>query len=215
MSLQAEYLAAIKQFEGFTRAAKWDYAQYSNGYGTVARHPGEVITEAEADRRFRSEIASAYSLVERFAPNADAGTKAALTSLTYNAGTAWMKDGLGDAIRRADYDTARQIFLQYNKAGGDELAGLVARRQTEAAWFGGGGPVSAGGSPSEIAAGARAATAAQPDTIIAVGEGAARDTSVASSTAAVALLRAKVQMLQLDAAIRLNDAERAAKDQTA
>ena len=136
MTINPTYLTAIKGFEGFTPQAKWDYAQYSNGYGTVARHPGEVISVAEAEKRFKSEIGKSLEIVERFAPQLDDGTKAALTSLTYNAGTAWMKAGLGSAIRSGDLDRAREIFVKYVKAGNEVLPGLVKRREAEVEWIG-------------------------------------------------------------------------------
>lgn len=134
------YLDAIKQFEGYSAEARWDYAQNTNGYGTRARFAGEVIDKAEADRRFSSEIQKAADFVDKFAPNLDEGSKAALTSLTYNAGTAWTKSGLGEAVASGDLDKARSLFLQYNKAGGNVVDGLVQRRLQEVAWFGQGNP---------------------------------------------------------------------------
>lgn len=131
------YLDAIKKSEGFSPRASWDYKQDSNGYGTRAQYPGEVIDQAEADRRFQAEIAQARSIVDRFAPNADEGTKAALTSLTFNAGDKWTRSGLGEAVKSGDIPKARELFLQYVKAGGQNLPGLVSRRQAEAQWFGG------------------------------------------------------------------------------
>lgn len=141
--MHTKYLDAIKGFEGFSAQAKWDYAQSTNGYGTRARHIGERISPDEAERRFQTEIAEARKLVERHAPDADDGTKAALTSLTFNAGDKWARSGLGDAVRRHDLDTARSLFLQYNKAGGNVLPGLVRRRSEEAAWIGAGGAAAA------------------------------------------------------------------------
>lgn len=134
--MQTTYLDAIRNFEGFTPQASWDYAQHSNGYGTKARHAGEVIDKVEADRRFRAEIDRARSIVDQHAPDVDAGTKAALTSLTYNAGDAWTRSGLGSAVRGGDLGTAKELFLQYNKAGGEVLSGLAKRREAEAAWIG-------------------------------------------------------------------------------
>jgi GH24 family phage-related lysozyme (muramidase) len=131
------YLDSIKKFEGFAPQAQWDYAQHSNGFGTRALHAGEVIDRAEAERRFEAEIANARAVVERYAASADDGTKAALTSLTVNAGEKWTRDGLGDAVRRGDMETARSLFLEYNKAGGKVLAGLAARRAAEVEWIGG------------------------------------------------------------------------------
>lgn len=132
----ARYLERIKSFEGYTPVAKADYGQFSVGYGTKARFAGERIDPLEAERRFSSEIKEAATLVDKFAGNLDPGSRAALTSLTYNAGTAWMTSGLGAAVQKGDLDEARRLFVLYNKAGGEVLPGLVTRRQAEAAWIG-------------------------------------------------------------------------------
>ena len=134
--MHSYYLDAIRNFEGFTPQAQWDYAQFSNGFGTRAKFAGEVIDKAEAERRFRTEVSAARSIVEKAAPAMDEGTKAALTSLTYNAGSAWVQSGLGDAVRSGDMDAVRDIFQKYNKAGGEVLPGLVSRRSQEALWIG-------------------------------------------------------------------------------
>lgn len=118
-----------------TDKATWDYAQYTNGFGTKAKHSGEVIGVDEAHKRFDSDWGKAENVVENFKPNLPFGVKAALTSLTFNSGEKWKKEGLGQAIQNEDYDKAKKIFLQYNKAGGKENPGLVARRQREVQWF--------------------------------------------------------------------------------
>lgn len=137
------YLEAIKSFEGFTPQAKWDYAQFSNGYGTKALYPGEAITPEEAERRFAAEIVAARSIVEKHAAGWDEGTKAALTSLTFNAGTRWITSGLGAAVRSQDVEAVKARFLQYTKAGGEVLPGLVSRRLAEFDWIGSGAAPSA------------------------------------------------------------------------
>ena len=134
--MDATLLEAVKTFEGFTPQAFWDYKQVTNGYGTRAAHGTETISRAEAERRLAVELEGALNLVEKFAPTLEPGTKRALASLTFNAGTAWMKSGLGQAVLREDFDEARKLFLQYTKAGGKELPGLVARRNVEVQWFG-------------------------------------------------------------------------------
>ncbi|MDO9382629.1 MAG: lysozyme [Hyphomicrobiaceae bacterium] len=152
--MTANYLDAIRKFEGFTPKADWDYAQFTNGYGTKAKYAGEVIDKAEADRRFQTEIAQARAIVDRHAPHVDEGTKAALTSLTFNAGDKWARSGLGEAIRSGDTERARELFLQYNKAGGEVLPGLAQRRIAEAAWIGQPmEPVPLGAAPASAAAG--------------------------------------------------------------
>jgi len=153
--LDQNFLDAIKKFEGYSAEARWDYAQNSNGYGTRARYAGEVIDKAEADRRFESEIRKAVDIVDRFAPGLDDGSRAALTSLTYNAGTAWTQSGLGDAVSSGDFDKARALFLQYNKAGGAVVDGLVQRRLQEVTWFGAG----TGTASTSVVAAARQETA--------------------------------------------------------
>jgi lysozyme len=136
--MHQSYLAAIKTFEGFTPQAKWDYAQHSNGYGTKALYPGEAISPEEAERRFAAEIAIARGIVEKHAAGWDEGTKAALTSLTFNAGTRWISSGLGEAVRNGDIEGVRERFVQYSKAQGEELPGLVKRRLAELDWIGSG-----------------------------------------------------------------------------
>lgn len=140
--LPQSYIDEIKKSEGFTPRASWDYKQHSVGYGTRARSPGETIDKEEADRRLNDELGKAAAIVDKFAPGLDEGTRAALISLTFNAGDAWTQQGLGKAIKEGDLAKARSIFVEYKTAGGEVLPGLVARRQREASWFGRGGKVS-------------------------------------------------------------------------
>lgn len=122
-NVHSSYLNAIKSFAGFASRASWDSAQH--------------------------EIAKAAEIVDRVAPGLDSGTRAALTSLTFNAGTKWINDGLGQVVREGSLDDAQHIFLQYTKAGGEDLPGLVKRRLEEATWFGTGlTPDASSGSPS-------------------------------------------------------------------
>lgn len=152
MALDQSYLDAIKGFEGYAPNASFDFKQYSSGYGTKAQPGDENIPpdqrQAVFEQRFQNEIGNAASSVDSFAPNLPPGVKAALTSLTYNAGPGWQQSGLGQAIKAGDLDTARNLFLQYNKAGGEVNPGLVARRQKEAAWFGGGSPPTSQSAPT-------------------------------------------------------------------
>lgn len=136
MDLDPNLIAAVKGFEGFTPKAQWDYKQHSNGYGTKAQSPGEVIDPATAETRLTSELGKAQAQVDAFAPNAPAGPRKALSSLTFNAGPGWMNSGLGQAVKAGDWDKAQSLFLTYNKAGGQENSGLTSRRQQEASWFG-------------------------------------------------------------------------------
>jgi GH24 family phage-related lysozyme (muramidase) len=132
----SSFVAQVKRSEGFSPAAKWDVKQFSSGYGTRANFEGETISKEEADRRFSVEFAKAARVVDSVNGTLDPGTKAALTSLSYNAGSDWVRSGLGDAVRAGDLDKAKSLFLQYNKAGGETNEGLANRRYREAQWFG-------------------------------------------------------------------------------
>ncbi len=138
--VDAPYIAAIKTSEGYSPTARWDVKQNTVGYGTRALSAGETITREEADKRFNTEITKAANFVDTVNPNLDAGTRAALTSLTFNAGTTWATSGLGEAIKKGDLNTARDLFMKYNQAGGELNPGLAARRYREAQWFGQGRP---------------------------------------------------------------------------
>lgn len=146
MALDQSYLDAIKGFEGYNPnpAGAADYKQFSSGYGTKVQ-PGDENIPADQrqgvyEQRFQDEVGKAFNSVDSFAPNLPPGVRAALTSLTYNAGPGWQSSGLGDAIKAGDFDRAQQLFLQYNHAGGKVDPGLTARRQKEATWFGSGLP---------------------------------------------------------------------------
>lgn len=135
MIVTQKLIAAVKKFEGFTPAAQWDYKQYTNGYGTRAAAPEEVITPAVAEERLRKELASAAAEVEAFAPTAPLGVQQALTDLTFNAGSGWMKALLGDSVRAGAYANAKARLLMYDHAGGRVAPGLTQRRLAEAGWF--------------------------------------------------------------------------------
>jgi lysozyme len=155
MPIDPQYLDAIKGFEGYSPTPAWDYKQNSSGYGTVAQ-PGDSNIPPDQlraihEQRFQDEIAKAADRVDNVNPNLPPGAKAALTSLTYNAGPGWSQSSLGDLVRNGDLAGAAAKMLEYNRAGGQVNPGLVARRQKEAAWFGGGLPQSQPATPASPA----------------------------------------------------------------
>ena len=164
LPLPQTYIDAIKGFEGFTPKAQWDVNNHRNGYGTNARYPGETIDQNEATARLHSELGKAAGMVDAQFPNLPEGQRAALTSLTFNAGPGWMKSGLGAAVGSGDMDTANRLFTQYNKSAGEVNPGLVNRRNSEVTWMGGAtpGPGSALPGAQAIAAGIGAPAVAGP-----------------------------------------------------
>lgn len=133
--LAQPYIDGIKKFEGFYEKPYWDYRQWTSGYGTRAQGPNERIDRPTAEARLQDEVGKAQAIVERIAPNAPEGVKAALTSLTYNSGDKWTRSGLGQMVQSGDYTGAAERLQQYNKAGGKVLPGLVSRRAEEAKWM--------------------------------------------------------------------------------
>lgn len=132
-----QYVDRIKDFEG-SKDSGWDHKQFSGPYG-VRRGPNEHLTLDQADQRMQGELGNANAVVKSLGVPLPLGIEAALTSLTYNAGSKWLHSGLGQALRDGDFNRARQLFLQYNKAGGATEPGLVRRRQQELAWWDEGG----------------------------------------------------------------------------
>jgi GH24 family phage-related lysozyme (muramidase) len=137
-SVSEDLVNYVKQKEGFTPIAKKDYAQYSIGYGTKANSPNEgPITEEEADKRLREVLAKAQKNVidhaAKYGYNWDQKKIDALTSFTYNLGPGALNQLTANGTRKDD-EIGKKI-LEYNKAGGQVLSGLVARRTEESSTF--------------------------------------------------------------------------------
>ena len=134
----------VKELEGYKPNAYPDYKQYSIGYGSKATGPNEVIDQAEAERRLRSELQDAFEHVTRVQRQGNYDWNddqiAALMSFTYNIGN--IKELTKDGTR-PDETIAAMMLLYRNvtKKGPDgkpikvPLPGLVERRKREAALF--------------------------------------------------------------------------------
>ena len=141
MKSSDKLIALIKEFEGFSPKAEYDYGQYSIGYGTVC-DPDDYpdgITETQADKLLREHLTKYEKRVNTFVAKYSLSLKQqqfdALVSFTYNLGANWMNNDT--AIRKAIRDGAKGnefIFAitQYCTAGADGvktiLPGLVNRR---------------------------------------------------------------------------------------
>lgn len=133
----------IKTTERFTAKAFWDKKQYTNGYGTKALSPDEVITEAEANTRLHNYLQNAVTGVISYGKSKKyswtQGQIDALTSFAYNGGIG-MLDKLTQGGKRTNDEIAQSMML-YNKAidsktgEAEILPGLTKRRQEELAMF--------------------------------------------------------------------------------
>ena len=131
----------IQQEEGgFVAKAFWDSKQHTNGYGTKANYPGEVIDQAEAKRRFDVDVKQRESFVnainsQRVSKSGKPLTQAqfdAIGSLVYNVGVGGLGSNLQSAIIDGRDQEAANLMLKYNTSNGQELPGLTARRKKEA-----------------------------------------------------------------------------------
>ncbi len=131
----------VKKLEGYSEKPYADFKQTSSGYGTKAQ-PGDAEIPPEQrkaiyEQRLNSELGRAANTVDTFAPGLPKGTRDALISLTYNAGSSWTSSGLGNKIRSGDLEGAKENFGQYTNAGGVTNPTLVNRRAEELSWWGG------------------------------------------------------------------------------
>lgn len=137
----------VKSKEGFTPKAKWDYQQYSIGYGTKANNPNEVIDEAEADRRLRAKLEEFQKIVIDYGNQNgyswNQGQIDGLTSFVYNLGPGSLRQVTANGTR-SNEEIAKKM-VEYNKADGKVLRGLTTRRKEELAMFQGGGYPSSNG----------------------------------------------------------------------
>lgn len=135
-------LDLIKQFEGCKLTAykcpagKWTIGWGSTFYmdGTPVRE-GDKITQADADIMLQKIVDDFRLQVVRIVPGTlPAGAVDALTSFSYNCGTAALqRSTLLKRIKEnpLNLKDIEAEFAKWNKGGGKILAGLVRRRAME------------------------------------------------------------------------------------
>ena len=128
----------VKQFEGCRLEAYPDPATggapWTIGYGSTGGvHPGEIITQAEAERLLGEDLKRAEVNVRSFiSVPLNENQLAALISFCYNCGAGnLMRSTLRIRLNKHDYLGAAEELLKWNKAAGKVMAGLVRRRQAE------------------------------------------------------------------------------------
>ena len=138
----------IKQFEGFrAKAYLCPAGILTVGYGHTGTDvlPGMRVTEAQADEILKRDVAKFAAMVEKaLTAKVSQGQFDALVSFCFNTGPgkAGVKDGLitlkngnpSSLLRKTnsgDKLGAAAEFDKWTKANGQELRGLVARRDAE------------------------------------------------------------------------------------
>ena len=147
-SVAASYKSIITKFlptwEGFLPNPKWDYHQWSWGYGTrvpgsvdnPAINPGGTITRPQAMLFLLAHIEKDYTdLKKLISVSLSANQWAALLSFSYNLGVG-NADNLVNNINSNNYAALEYQWKQYVNAGGVPLQQLIDRRAAEwALWM--------------------------------------------------------------------------------
>lgn len=127
----------IKKYEGLrTTAYRCSAGVLTIGYGhTKGVKEGMKITKAQAESLLSQDLAVAEQAVNLYVKryNLNQNEYDALVSFTFNLGAGNLHKLLNKGLR-----TKKQIadkMLEYNKAGGKVLSGLVKRRNDERALF--------------------------------------------------------------------------------
>ena len=139
-----DMIALLKTLEGFDRYPRWDYAQWTVGYGTACpaedleRLQRDGITVEEAEELLKKHLAGFSKTVNSFnvkySLNMTQNQFDAVLLFTYNLGYAWMfydsnfRAALVDGITGNDL---MYIMGQWSHAGGEVLTQLVKRRLME------------------------------------------------------------------------------------
>ena len=146
--------AQIKDWEGFTANAIWDNGAYAYGYGhrSESIKAGDTITREEADALFEEDIICFEEAVVNFAEShgitLNQNQFDALVSFVYNLGENYLsvieeRNQTNPEYKLVDYITTGKYtaeemteeWTSYCHSGGEEIPGLVARRNYEVNLF--------------------------------------------------------------------------------
>ena len=133
-------LAMTKSFEGLRLTAYQDVASvWTIGYGSTIPtvHPGEVITEQEAEQRLIANMQTAVSAVNELVTVAiTQGQFDAMVDFCFNVGQGNFRNStLLRRVNAGDFAGAAAQFLVWVYAGGVVQEGLDRRRRAEAEMF--------------------------------------------------------------------------------
>lgn len=139
MNISSHGLALIESFEGYSYNAYWDsYGRvWTVGYGeTQGVGSGSTMTRAQAQADLERRVASEYEpAIKNLGVPLNQNQFDALCSFVWNLGPGSMSWDVGRYLRAHEYQRAADAMLEYDRAGGVVLAGLVRRRQAERALF--------------------------------------------------------------------------------
>lgn len=132
-------LALIKQFEGLrVKAYKCPGGIWTIGYGhTSGVRPEDTITESQAEQFLIQDIKEVELTLKYLLTGAlvNENQWSALVSLVFNIGLGAFSRSTLRKLLPYSKTRAADEFLNWNKAGGKTMAGLLKRRKAERALF--------------------------------------------------------------------------------
>lgn len=143
MKFSAAGMELLKRSEGFRSRVYLDPAGYPTiGYGHRLVHPESFVNgigELQAARLLAGDVVEAEQAVERLVKvPLTQGQFDALVDFCFNLGEGRLAgSSLLEDLNAGRYDEAREQLLRWDHAGGRECAALKARREAEAALWGG------------------------------------------------------------------------------
>lgn len=139
MNYSKDGLALTERFEGCRYNAYQDVVGvWTIGYGhTDGVYAGQTCTAEEAEEWLLEDVASAVDAVNRLVTvELTQDEFDSLVDFTFNLGTgAFTHSTLLAYLNDGDFEAAADQFDLWDKAGGRVVAGLLRRRQAEAALF--------------------------------------------------------------------------------
>jgi len=135
-----EGLSLTEQFEGCRLAAYQDQVGvWTIGYGHTGPEvvAGLTITQAQAEAYLAADVQSAAACVNRLvAVQLTQEEFDALVDFVFNLGQgAFASSTLLRLLNAGSFAAAAEQFVQWDRAGGAVVAGLLRRRQAETALF--------------------------------------------------------------------------------
>lgn len=138
MKLSPQGIAFLQASEGLSLMAYPDgknadgSQKYSIGYGHSGAKKGQVITRAEADALFLSDVAQHEAAVTAAVSYASQRQFDALVSFSYNVGTAGMQNSTAVRLHNAgNAQGAADALRMWNQSDGQVNPVLVRRREKE------------------------------------------------------------------------------------
>lgn len=127
----------IRGFEGCRLTAYQDIADvWTIGWGHTGKevHAGLVWTQEQADEALAHDILGTVALLEIYSPGLSAGPLEAMTDFVFNMGIGnYRTSTLCKLVNATNWIAVKLELLKWDHVHGAVIAGLLRRRQAEAA----------------------------------------------------------------------------------